>query len=214
MTVAQLIESVRYRIRDTDATNFGDDELIVYLNELLNGCYSTMQNVESILIVEEATIPLLEGQACYDVPFEHNGFLDDGLWIEGKTTYLKRTTRDRVGPYLDSGSPSIGAPLWYYMNDDQLCLYPAPREDGILHVTFWVPWPGVSNTSQEIPWGGLWDKYLVKAVVVECLERQERDVTQAATQVWGMFNEAITQVMNRGVRPRRLVSDMFTARGC
>jgi len=212
MTVQELIKSVRYRIRDTDQTNFIDDEIITYLNELLNGCYSTMQNVESVLVFGEDKIQLIKEQPCYDVPFEHNGFLDEGVWIGGSVKPLVRTTYPAIAPFLESGAGS-GIPGQYYLKDGQVCLFPPPREDGELNVVFWNPFEPL-NQGSVIPWEGYWDKYLVKATTIECLERQERDVSQQAIMVAGLFDEAIGEIMKLGVRSRRMRSDMFTARGC
>ena len=213
MTVQELIKSVRFRVRDTDQTNFTDDEIITYLNELLNGCYVTMQNVESIMIMGEDTIPIVKDTECYDVPFNHNGFLDDGLWIEGNVNPLARTTRVELGPAEGAIEVTSSYPLRYYLDGNKICLHPIPRQDGILHLTFWETYDPLTTTG-EIPWGGYWDNYLVKATTVECLERQERDISQQAVMVVGLFDDAIAEIMKQGVRQRRVHSDMFTARGC
>jgi hypothetical protein len=213
MTVEELIKSVRYRVRDTDKTNYTDEEILTYLNELLNGCYVTMQNVESILIMDEGEIPIVKDTECYDITFQHNGFLDEGLWIVGNVNPLLRTTKVELGPSKNAIEVHSSYPLRYYLDGDQICLHPIPKQDGTLKISYWMPFAELTLTD-EIPWGGFWDRYLVKATVIDCLERQERDVSQMAVMVVGLFDDAIAEVMKQGVRERRVRSDMFTARGC
>ena len=83
-TLQTIGDRARVKIRDTSEVEFTDDKLMGIVNGILKEIYQTLVNMESNLVYTHGTIALIADTMEYTPSFSHNGFLDEGCWIEGE----------------------------------------------------------------------------------------------------------------------------------
>lgn len=98
-TLATVGGRAQVKIRDTGATQFTTTELMGIVNSILNDIYDNLVAIRSNLVYSHGTIVTLPGKIEYTPSFSHNGFLDEGVWIDGEDGFLKQLTEQHKMDY-------------------------------------------------------------------------------------------------------------------
>jgi len=205
-TLATVLNSVRLRIKDQYKNEFTDDELIVLTIEVMDLVYETLRTMESNLVVDKITIPTVADVAEYPLPgvmvIAHRG-----VWIDEQKPLAKIITPFDLG-YTETGSPE------YYMltTDNSLKLLPTPDKEYEVTVVctegYLQPTMETFDT-YDFPWTGVWNRAILRGIVVECLGILERSVAIPAVHAQEAWDSATVASYNRGRIPRTNQGRLF-----
>lgn len=213
-TVKTHGDLAKLKIRDSNDRQFTDTNRLSMINDILETIYQKLCFIESNLVYAEGTITLGDGTEEYTPSFApHNGFLDDGVWLDGEDTYLTQVTEaDKVR--YDYGSTTSEPEAYYLTEDGKVGFLWVPDDTYTVHVQYWNPLTVLTDyDNDDLPWGGIWDRVIQRLLVVEMLEVLERDNSRQALLADIEENSAMNMVYKLGVRPKRQVSDMFNIGG-
>lgn len=192
------INTVRIRIKDKKVNEFPDADLAAIANSVLHRVHDTLVAVESNLVLATGTVSCLAETSEYvlaDEGIDTNTLIEDSLWIddyENPLTAVLRTDLDE-----ESGTPEEYA----YLPNGSIKLFPTPDEACTLHVTYVEELTEVTEgtlNSYDIPWQGLWDQAIERALVVECLTILERSIRIAAVSAADAWTIALNKTYKRG----------------
>ena len=203
----------RVKIRDVDILIFTNAQLMGMVNDILETIYQSLVFISSNLVYTEGTIDIEADVMEYTPDFTHNGFLRNGVWLDGEDTFLPQVTEsDKVKYSYDTATAPPEA--YYLTEDDKVGFLCVPDDDYTVHVEYWEPLTELDDyDDDDLPWGGIFNRYIQRALVVECLETLERDPSRQgilADMEWG---KALNLVYARGLRKEKQVSDMFSVEG-
>jgi hypothetical protein len=183
------------------------------VNSILEDINKDLQAVESNLVYAQGSITTVADTMEYTPSFTHQGFLDEGVWVDGETTFLKFLTEADKVPY--DYDESTGQPEGYYLTEDsKVGFLWVPDAVYTVYVQYWKPLTEMTVLATDtLPFGGIWDRFIQERLVMDLMMIQERDVTQQAALVAGMYDQAMAAVYRRGVRHRRTNSGFFDYEG-
>ena len=212
-TVKTYGDKARIKIRDTNKRQFTDPELLDIINDILETIYQNLVSVSSNLVYAEDTITTVADTAEYTPTFSHNGFLWDGVWLDGEDTFLvEMSEADKVR--YDYGTTTSEPEAYYLTEDGKVGFLWVPDDAYTVHIQFWKPLTALTSyDSDDLPWDGIWNRAIERLLVVETLEILERDVSRQALLADMEWHRAMNLVYARGVRRYRQKSDMFSIEG-
>ena len=110
---------------------------------------------------------------------------------------------------------STSTPEAYYITEDGKVGYlPVPDDSYTIHHLYWKPITVMSDyNSDSLPWGGIFNQYIEKMLIVECLEVLEKNSSNQMALANMEWNKALNMVYTRGLRKEKQVSDMFSVEG-
>jgi len=208
-TLATAGNNARIKFRDTNSLQFSDTQLISLVNTILEDIYQTLVNVSSNLVYAVGTVTTVASTAEYTPDFTHNGFLRDGSWVDGEDTYLQEVSEaDKIKWDYDS---TTSQPEAYYLTEDGKVGYLwVPDDAYTIYHTYWKPITAMSTYATDtLPWGGIFNRFIERMLIVECLEILERDSSRQAVLAEIEHNKVMNLVFARGVRREKQVSNMF-----
>jgi len=212
-TVKTCGDRARVKIRDTDSLQFTDAQLLGITNGILEDIYQTLVNVSSNLVYAIGTVTTEDSTAEYTPGFTHNGFLREGSWVDGEDTYLQEVSEaDKIKWDYDS---TTSQPEAYYITEDEKVGYLwVPDDAYTIYHTYWKPVTALTTYATDaLPWGGIFNRFIERMLIVECLEILERDNSRQAMLAGIERDKALNMVYARGVRKEKQVSNMFTVEG-
>lgn len=206
-------DRARVKVRDPNKLQITDVQLLGIGNDILENVYKTLVHVSSNLVYAESSITTEDGTIEYTPDFSHNGFLRDGVWLDGEDWFLTELTEaDKVR--YDYGT-STNEPEAYYINEDgDVGLLWVPDDEYTVRVLYWLPLTALTAYDTDaLPWGGIWNTAIQRLMVVEMLEILERDNSRQAMLAEIEWDKAMNITYARGVRQYRQTSDMFSIDG-
>ena len=202
-------DNARIKFRDTNSLQFSDAQLVSLVNTILEDIYQTLVNVSSNLVYAVGTQATVANTVEYTPSFTHNGFLREGSWVDGEDDYLQEVSEaDKIKWDYDS---TTSQPEAYYLTEDSKVGYLwVPDDAYTIYHTYWKPVTAMATYASDVlPWGGIFNRFIERMLVVECLEILERDSSRQATLAEIEHNKAMNMVYARGVRREKQVSSMF-----
>ena len=212
-TLATAGNNARIKFRDTNSLQFTDAELVSLTNTILEDIYQTLVNVSSNLVYAIGTVTTEDGTAEYTPDFTHNGFLREGSWVSGEDTYLVEVAEaDKIK--WDYGSTTSQPEAYYITEDGKIGYLWVPNDAYTIYHMYWKPITAMTTYATDaLPWGGIFNRFIERMLVVECLEILERDSSKQAVLAEIEMNKAMSLVYARGVRREKQVSSMFNIGG-
>lgn len=212
--LSTLIGWVRTDIRDPNGhiAALNDAAMINIANGVLTEIRAILQNLESNLVYGEEQIITVADLGEYALENDFEGLLDDGVWIDGESWFLRQTDEAAKAAY--DVADTTGQPERYYLTEDnQIGLLWVPDDSYTINVLYWQPLDLLTATTDTIPWYGIWDNCIRQMMTLACKEILERDVTITASRVAIAMGQATQKTLTRGTRQRRRRSNFFTCEG-
>jgi hypothetical protein len=201
------------RVKARNPTSITDLITLGLVNGILENIYQQLVFVESNLVYAETSITTAAGDMEYTPEVSFNGFLRDGVWVDGETTYLAELTEADKVKY-DYGSTTSRPEGYYLTEDGKVGFLWVPDDEYTIYAQYWKPLTALDDyDDDDLPWGGIWNQAIERLLVVEILEILERDNSRQAILADIEWDKAMNMVYARGIRQRRQVSDMFTVDG-
>lgn len=212
-TLSTCGELAGLKIRDSDRLQFSKTERLSIVNDILETLYQKLVFVESNLVYAEDTITLSEDTCEYTPDFSHNGFLRDGVWLDGEDVYLNQTSEaDKVR--YDYGTTTNAPEAYYLTEDSKVGFLWVPNDTYTVHVQYWKPITQLTDYDADaLPWGGIFNRYIQRILTWEMKEILEMDSFRDSAMAQIEMNIAMNMVYARGVRHHRQTSDMFIVEG-
>jgi len=199
------------KIRDTDKLQFDNDQRLGLVNDILEGVYQKLIFVGSNLVYAEGTIVTVADTGEYTPSFSHNGFVHDGVWVEGNDTYLSQISEANKVIY---GTTTSEPEAYYLTEDGKVGFLWVPDDAYTIHIQYWKPITQLTDyDADDLPWGGIFNNYIQRMLVYEMKEILEMDNSRDSAMAQMEINQAMNAVYIRGIRHRRQKSDMFSVEG-
>jgi len=209
-TVKTAGDNARVKIRDVNKLHFTDAEFLAIVNDILETIYQKLCFVESNLVYAEGTITTAASTLEYTPTFSHNGFLHDGVWLDGEDTFLGQVSEADKVKY-DYGSTTSAPEAYYLTEDGKVGFLWVPDDTYTVHVQYWEPLTALTTYDTDaLPWDGIFNRVIQRLLIVEALETLERDNSRQAMLAEIEMGSAMSMVYMRGIRIRRQISDMFS----
>ena len=190
-----------------------DAQILGIVNGILEDINKDLHDIESSLAYSHGTIATVAGTMEYTPGFSHSGFMDDGVWVTGDTLFLKMLSEaDKVAfDYTASTNQPIG---YYHTEDGKVGFLWVPDAVYTVNVLYWKPLTEMTAiASDTLPWGGTWNRFIQERLTMDMMMIQERDVTQQAALVDGVYSQAMAETYRKGVRERRVKGSFFELEG-
>ena len=212
-TVATHGDLAGVKIRDTAYNQFSTTARLGMINDILESIYQTLVNMESNLVYAEGTVTTEADVGEYTPDFSFDGFLIDGSWVDGEDTYLVQVNEaDKVG--FDYGSTTNQPEAFYLTEDGDIGYLWVPDDEYTIYHQYWLPLTALTDyDTDDLPWGGIFNRAIQRLLVVEMMEVLEWDNSRQALLAEIEMNKAMNMVYVRGVRQRKVVSNMFSVEG-
>jgi hypothetical protein len=212
-TLKIVADKAGERTRDLNYKQFPKDVRMGMINDILETIYQSLVAVESNLIYTEDTQVTAAGVAEYTPAFSFDGFLDEGSWIDGEDQYLVQVSEADKIKY-DYGTTSSQPEAFYVTEDGKIGYLWVPDDAYTIHHQYFKPLTTLTDYDTDaLPWGGIFNRVVERLLIVEMLEVLELDNSRQAVFAEIETNKAMTMVYNRGIRRRRVTSDMFSIEG-
>ena len=212
-TLSDHAERAGLKIRDSNWRQFAKTERLSLANDIIEQIYQKLVFIESNLVYAEGTITTVASIAECTPSFSHDGFLHDGVWLDGEDTYLGQVEEADKVKY-DYGTTTSKPEAYYLAEDGKVGFLWVPDDAYTVHVQYWEPLTALTDyDSDDLPWGGIFNRYIQRMLVLEMKEVLERDNTRDAIMAAIELGQALNMVYARGVRYRRQISNMFSIKG-
>ena len=220
-TLSTIATRARVRTRDQNKHAVSDTELLGIANSLLDRIHKKLCDVESNLVYGETYVTTVDGTAEYalsgfntDISSDFNGFMDDGVWVDGEDEFLKQASEaDKV--LYDYGTSENQPEAYYITEDNMVGFLWVPDDAYTIHTQYWKRVTALTATdlTDTLPWYGILDLVIEDMLVLDMLTILERDVSMAAARLVDSWDGAMSRVYARGCRPRRGNNDFFSVEG-
>jgi hypothetical protein len=179
-----------------------------------------MVEVESNLVYASGDIAVTADLGEYlisDDLDDFGGFLEEGLWIDGETTFLQEVSEeDKLQFDIDN---STGPVSHYYLKQASSGLkiefLPIPAEDCTVKTLYWISSSSYTIDENFNEWSGIWDNYISRRIEEEIRQIFEMDTSSVLMKISMAEESAMREVYLRGTRVsrRRTSSDFFSVEG-
>jgi len=193
-TLLDTFTSTRLRVKDQYKNEFTDSDLLDLTNEILDQVFEELRRLESNLVLEPSSITTEEGVDTYALGNVKN-ITDGSVWIADIATPLQLV----VEP-VETELANI--PRFFALTGDgQVKFYPTPN--AVYTVNFMFPNSFVAPTlatldTYDFPWLGLWNRAILRSLVLECLTILERNLGVAIAQAENAWTEAALVTYSHG----------------
>lgn len=224
MNASGAIARARGKARDSDSEFFtSDSDLLYIINDDIQNLWSELQFVESTLVYDHITVTTSTGttasSAEVSLSFTHAGILKDGVWrvgYGGQPLYEVIETDTRLwNTEGATGTVTTGIPVAYYLtqNGSTMGFLWIPNDAYTFNVFYWKPASDLSSVGEALPFGGIFDEYFTQSLTMQMLEIMERDNSRVAVLAQIAKNKGMQKVYARGLRPKKITSNMFSVEG-
>ncbi|MBW2036427.1 MAG: hypothetical protein JRI41_02945 [Deltaproteobacteria bacterium] len=212
-TVATYGDRAGLKVRDPNYKQFPKTVRLGIFNDILETLYQKLVAVESNLVYAEGTQVTVDGTAEYTPSFNFDGFLRAGSWVDGEDTYLKQVPEsDKIR--FDYGSTKSQPEAFYVTEGGAIGYLWVPDDAYTVHHQYWMPITALTDyDTDDLPWGGVFNRVIERLLVIEMLEILELDNSRHAALAEIEMSSAMAMVYARGIRPQKVVSNMFSAEG-
>mgnify|MGYP001032155651 CR=1 FL=1 len=212
-TVQTYGDRASIKIRDSAERQFTTTDKLALLNTIIeHDVYPALVHVESKMVYAAGDITTADGTIEYTPSFSHNGFLKDGVWLDGEDWFLKEVHEaDKVAYDYDSVESE---PEAYYINEDgDAGFLWVPDDAYTVHCLYWNPVTALTDyDSDDLPYR-VWEAYFEEDLTLRMMQILERDVSEQAVIASIARQNAMNMTYRFGVRQYRQKSDMFSIEG-
>lgn len=215
-TVETHADRARAKIRDDNDDLFTDAKRLAMMDDICEDIYTVLCHVESNLIYGVSSITTVADTMEYTPTFApHNGFLKNGVWVDGETTYMYQVTEaDKVKFDYDN---TTAQPVAYYHTeggDDKVGLLWVPDDAYTVHVHYYKPRTALATyATDNLPFKGIFNQYIQRKLIIEMLEIYEHDISRHALMAEMEWASAMNRVYQLGIRKKRQSSNLFNVGG-
>ena len=211
-TVATIGDRARLKIGEI-TPRFVDENLLGIINTILETIYQSLVSVNSNLVYGVGDVTTTASTAEYTPSFSFDGFLTEGSWVDGEDTYLAQVSEaDKIK--WDYGSTTSKPEAFYITEDGKIGYLWVPDDAYTIHHTYWKPLTALTvYLTDDLPWGGIWNRVIKRLLIVELLEIVKQPVANQMSLAQTEWDKAMVMVYRRGIRQERQVSDMFSVGG-
>lgn len=205
-TISQAVERIRLRIRDPRATAFSDEEVLSTLRSAAADVHRLLASIGSTLVYATHEFTTTAGTREYIVPGLASPLPDvAGVYLGTDSQPLSPIAQHDLLRLGDTGDEP-GRPLRYYLTAPsagtaKIGLSPIP-DDAYTITLFHVSDPPAFSASDStpMPYGGIWDDYLMYLTAIELREILEGDVSFLIARADAAYNAAMRETYRRGIR--------------
>ena len=223
MNASGSIARARTKIRDESSEFFtSDTPLLRIINDINEEVWSTLQFCESNLIYGHTTVTTSTGTTAstaeVSLSITHAGILRDGVSRVGYTEPLYAVMEsDKKHFNVDgpTGTAVTGIPSAYYLTayNSTMGFLVIPDDPYTFNVYYWKELTELPSVGTAMLFDGIFNSYITAKLVVELLEIMERDNSRASILAQIEHDKAMQRVYAIGLRPKRVMSDMFSVDG-
>lgn len=193
-TLSTALDSVRLRIKDQYKNEFTDEELIVLTTDIMYQVQEALRRMESNLTISGITMDIVEGVSTYPLTGIRN-IVDQSVWILDKAYPLQLL----IDPPQDLDD---GVPRFFILNPNETITFiPLPDQDYTVKLMCQSDFvePSLADlATYDFPWSGIWDRAIMRSLVLECLAILERSVGVAVAQAESAWNQAVIKTYDHG----------------
>lgn len=201
LTVANLITSIRYTIKDTAASKFASDnaELLDYVQRAYEMLYQRLIELQSDINLTINAQALAAGTGNYDLPadFQAWGFVH----IAGESKRMDQVNYDNILAYDELFGSNSDTPTRFAIYNDDIYIKPTP--DAVYTMNeYYYAHPSTLATSTTMPFAGIFNRAIQRWVERMCLNRDEFDikVEDAETKLLLSFAEGVHRARNKSLK--------------
>jgi hypothetical protein len=210
VTAAQLITRIRYDLRDANAHQWSDSELLSYINDTLELIYEILVDCDSELIrTGSGTFDTVSGTEAYDLASNTMGdfWSPYRIWCPtaGPKELTQVNTDERYEYQIDATTWNQGEPWFYYLEGDNIGILPIP--DGIyqINLKYYPNFVPLATTAANMPLRNLFNLQVMEAVKMKAKNRDMVN-TGIETALMSLFQERAAAIMRkRGKREYQMM---------
>ena len=200
-TVADLLTSVRYQIRDGGTNKWTGAELLDYINRGYRLVLARLVQLKSDLVKTSTTATLVAGTESYAIPTTLQAI--EFLQIEGEDAPLSQVDMSYIETYSAKISDNTGTPTCFALFNGYIYLRPIPSAAGTLNIYYYAQ-PSDLDTSTTTPFNGIADEALIAFVVEMALAREEHNTNRNQNAVGSLLRMADILFKRRDKTLRRI----------
>ena len=210
-TVADLLASVKYQIRDGGTNKWTGAELIDYLNRGYRLILTRLVQLNSDLVKTSTTISLVSGTEKYAIPTGLQAI--DFLQLDNEPVPLNQVGISYIEEYNSKFSPvTDGVPRVFALFNGYIYLRPIPKATGTLNVYYFAQ-PTNLDSSATTPFNGIADEALIAYVVEMALAREEHNTARNQAAVSSLLRMADILFKRRDKALRRINAYRWESEG-
>ena len=196
-TLAETITQVRLRVKDQYKNEFTDTDMVNLTVEVLGQVYETLRSMESNLLITEYSFNTVAGTSDYTLTGVRD-IISGSIWIDKDNPLTLQ--------FLSEGTIDAALPQFYtVLPSGQIRLIATPDAEYLVTLGYFAQ-PTVPTlaglATYNLPWDGIWNRAIMRSLVVECLTILERGIGVAAAQAQHAWDEATMNTYTRGVMRR------------
>ena len=200
-TVADLLTSVKYQIRDGGTNKWPGAELIDYVNRGYRLVFNELVRIDSDLVKSTAAITLVAGTENYALPTGLQAI--KFLQIEGATDPLTQVDMAYIETYAAKFTNQRDTPRVFSIFNGYFYLRPIPNASGTMNVYYFVQ-PSDLTSSSTTPFSGIADEALIAFTVEMALAREEHSTARYQQMISSLLRMAGILFMRRDKGLRRI----------
>lgn len=206
-----IVNDVRYKVRDIGENQYADAEVLSAVNNILEEIHADLMGIESNYVYGHSTISLVDGTKEYTPGFTHKGFMHRGVWLDGYDYYLEqRAEPERVAMGREDDSLESIPDAYYFTESGDVGFIDTPDTSYTCHVYYWAALTAMTDIDTDVlPWNGVWNQFIKRRLIMDLLERQERNIAIQSVLADIEYNKAMQATLNHGVRQHIVDSDFF-----
>jgi hypothetical protein len=225
-TVADLLTSVKYQIRDGGTNKWPGAELIDYVNRGYRLIWTRLVQLKSDFVVKTLSKTISPGIGAYLLP--NDFWAVNFLKVEGESLKLYAVdfselpnvsgdsliseddyyilTEDGVKIALSNPAPvGTGTPDSYTIGEGYFILSPVPLSAGSMLVSYFYKPVNLTDTS-DTPFNGIADESLIAFVVEMALAREEHNTARNQSAISSLLRMADILFKRRNKALRRITA--------
>ena len=191
-----------------------DAQLLGTVNTILAEVHEILQSIESNMVYSHGTISLADGTGEYTPSFSFESIMDEGVWLDDSADKFLVQGNEVDKMWYDTEN-TTGEPETYYITEGgDIGFLWIPDDSYTANVLYFTPLTELTDIdSDDLPWNGIWNRFIQDALEMKLKRSQERNVTIEALSKLDSYSGAIAKTYKRGVRSRRVTSDFFSLEG-
>jgi hypothetical protein len=202
-TLLTTLSSVRLRIKDKYKNEFSDEEMLEIVVEVMEQVHEALRTMQSNLVIDTTTFSTVSGVSDYTTGLYD--ILDGSIWVHSAAPL------ELIMAPVEEADPAV--PIGYMvLPSGDIRLVPTPDDVYTITLTSCTPFvaPTLATMNDyDFPWEGLWNRAILRIIVVECLTILERAIGVPAAQAAHAWDEAVMATYNRGIVRRTRKGRMF-----
>lgn len=201
VTAAQLITRCRYDLRDENAHQWTDPELLSYINDNLELIYEILIDCDSELIrTGSGTFDTVSGTETYDLSTEGMGdfWSPYKIWCptDGPRELELVNTDERYDYQIDATTWNQGEPYHYYLEGDAIGLLPIPDAIYQINLKYYPNFVPLASTAANLPFKNLFNLQIQQAVNMKAKHRDMMN-TSIETALMALFQDRAAAIMRK-----------------